>query len=394
MDMISAIGMVASIYDVANKKLGKSTSAKQTLEDAPDLGALYSTEGSMVKLLSEFTVEPLLVISEDAMQNGSVTDKLSTTMLDIFTGYYLQSFNVLNSIYNVEAKTIVNILSTDNGFNTLKRTAISSTVNTAKSSLMNMSKESGITNSFDELLALTNEGALDKLNLDSKANANILSPKSDNGILGNCLLTRNLEINLKLKTPLGGINDIKVPITIRARLVKVSTQNILAVSNPNRTYGNMTTWLDYKAGLSSFWDFVFQTKAVKKYKESRLKGNEFLEIINSRKLSAYSKLAAKNITGYELNYNLIIITENDRFKIEKETGLNILKEKEKDMFLKSVYGLTCAVMDETYEQVSLLTPDIRGISTVSYKEIKNMNNKSNNDMTDLVKAIMSNKSLF
>lgn len=392
MDMISAIGMVASIYDVANKKLGKSTSAKQTLEDAPDLGALYSTEGSMVKLLSEFTVEPLLVISEDAMQNGSITDKLTTTMLDIFTGYYLQSFNVLNNIYNVDAKTIVNVLSTDNGYSTLKRTAISGIKSTINSSIMNMSNETGVSNSFDELLAL--ESALDKLNIENKAAATILSPKNDNGILGNCLLTRNLEIKLSLKTPLGGINAITVPITIRARLVKVSTQNILAVSNPNRKDGNMTTWLDYKAGLSSFWDFVFQTKAVKKYKENRLKGNEFLEIINSRKLSAYSKLAANKITGYELNYNLIIITENDRFKIEKETNLNILKEKEKDAFLKSIFGLTCAVMDETYEQVSILTPDIRGISSISYKEIKNMNNKSNNDMTDLVKAIMSNKSLF
>lgn len=392
MDMISAIGMVASIYDVANKKLGKSTSAKQTLEDAPDLGALYSTEGSMVKLLSEFTVEPLLVISEDAMQNGSITDKLTTTMLDIFTGYYLQSFNVLNNIYNVDAKTIVNVLSTDNGYSTLKRTAINGIKSTINSSIMNMSNETAVSNSFDELLAL--ESALDKLNIENKAAATILSPKNDNGILGNCLLTRNLEIKLSLKTPLGGINAITVPITIRARLVKVSTQNILAVSNPNRKDGNMTTWLDYKAGLSSFWDFVFQTKAVKKYKENRLKGNEFLEIINSRKLSAYSKLAANKITGYELNYNLIIITENDRFKIEKETNLNILKEKEKDAFLKSIFGLTCAVMDETYEQVSILTPDVRGISSISYKEIKNMNNKSNNDMTDLVKAIMSNKSLF
>ena len=392
MDMISAIGMVASIYDVANKKLGKSTSAKQALEDAPDLGALYSTEGSMVKLLSEFTVEPLLVISEDAMQNGSITDKLTTTMLDIFTGYYLQSFNVLNNIYNVDAKTIVNVLSTDNGYSTLKRTAINGIKSTINSSIMNMSNETAVSNSFDELLAL--ESALDKLNIENKAAATILSPKNDNGILGNCLLTRNLEIKLSLKTPLGGINAITVPITIRARLVKVSTQNILAVSNPNRKDGNMTTWLDYKAGLSSFWDFVFQTKAVKKYKENRLKGNEFLEIINSRKLSAYSKLAANKITGYELNYNLIIITENDRFKIEKETNLNILKEKEKDAFLKSIFGLTCAVMDETYEQVSILTPDVRGISSISYKEIKNMNNKSNNDMTDLVKAIMSNKSLF
>ena len=51
-------------------------------------------------------------------------------------------------------------------------------------------------------------------------------------------------------------------------------------------------------------------------------------------------------------------------------------------------------MDETYEQVTLLTPNIRGLSTVSYKEVKGLNNKSNNDMTDFVKALMTNRNLF
>ena len=49
---------------------------------------------------------------------------------------------------------------------------------------------------------------------------------------------------------------------------------------------------------------------------------------------------------------------------------------------------------ELFSMATLLTPNIRGLSTVSYKEVKGLNNKSNNDMTDFVKALMTNRNLF
>lgn len=387
MDMITAIKTVGAIYGAATKAKDMASG----LKDTPDLKGLYNVNGSMINLLGEFIVEPLVVISEDAMQNGSVTEKMTTVLLDTFTGYYLQSFNILNTVYGMDAKSIVTILATDNGFNKLKSTAYSKAIELG---MATVGHESGLSSSFDDLLELTNESGILGLPI-GKGNAS-LTPTKDgsNGILGNAILTRHIDIKISSKTSTNEKIDICFPITIKARLLKVTTQNILEVSNPNRKNGNLTTWLDYKAGLASFWDFVFQNKAVETYKQKRIKGNEFLEIMNSRKLSATAKLITDNKMGFELNYNLVLITENDRAKIERECALNIFREREKDMFLNSIYALSVAVMDETYEQVTMLTPNIRGISTISYKEVKGLNNKSNNDMTDFVKAIMTNKNLF
>lgn len=393
MDIITGVKTVGAIYDIASK----SKSVMQGLKEANDMKGLYNINGSMINLLGEFIVEPLVVISEDALQNGSVTEKMTTILLDTFTGYYLQSFNVLSNVYGMDAKAIVNVLATDNGFNNLKNTAYKNGTALAKDLIAGkdiLSKESGMSNSLSELLELTSESGIGMLS-PGKVNASIMATKDgSNGVLGSAVLTRHIEV--KLKTSDDGKNnfEICIPVTIKARVLKVTTQNILEVSNPNRKNGNLTTWLDYKAGLASFWDFAFQNKAVESYKQKRIKGNEFLEIVNSRKLSATSKLITDNKMGFELNYNLILITENDRAKIERDCSLNIFKEREKDIFLNSIYALTVAVMDETYEQVTVLTPNIRGLSTISYKEVKGLNNKSNNDMTDFVKALMTNKSIF
>lgn len=384
MDMLQVFKTAAGVYEALSKSQKKVGDA---LKDYNSISGLYSLNGNMINLLGEFIVEPLVVVSEDAMQNGSVTEKMVTVLLDTFTGYYLQSFNILSTVYKMDVKTIVSILATDNGYANLKSHAYKGLVNSLK-------VESGISTSLQDLMELTNESGIGRLPTGKTGLAGIQPTKDGaNGILGNGILTRNIEVKLTFKKDNETCN-IVIPITIKARLLKVTTQNILDVSNPNRSNGSLTSWLDYSAGLASFWDFLFQNKAVEKYKEKRIKGNEFLEIMNSRKLSATSKIITNNSMGYELNYNLILITENDRFKIEKECALNIFKEREKDMFLNSVYALTAAVMDETYEQVTILTPNIRGISTVSYKEVKGLNNKSNNDMTDFVKSLLVNKSVF
>lgn len=393
MDIITGIKAAGAIYEVASK----AKNVVAGLKESQDLQGLYNFNGSMINLLGEFIVEPLVVISEDAMQNGSVTEKMTSVMLDTFTGYYLQSFNILNTVYGMDAKSIVTVLATDNGFTKLKSSAYNIAMDIGKDGLRaagSLTTQSGISTSLNDLLELTNESGIGYIPT-GKGNAS-LTPTKDgsNGILGNTILTRHIEVKLSSKTPSGEKIEICIPITIKARLLKVTTQNILEVSNPNRKNGSLTSWLDYKAGLASFWDFVFQNKAVESYKQKRIKGNEFLEIINSRKLSATSKLITDNKMGYELNYNLIIMTENDRVRIERECALNIFKEREKDMFLNSIYALSVAVMDETYEQITMLTPNIRGISTISYKEIKGLNNKSNNDMTDFVKALMTNRNLF
>lgn len=379
MDVGTAAVAISSLLQIMKPepKSGKTLTQAEINQKLKDekLNRLFNVKGNMITLMEDMIVEPLLVISEDAMDSKEY-DKVGNLLLDIFTSYYIQSFNILQDVYGLDSQTIITILGTDNGYNKLMSSAINK--------IKQLTSESGLSSSFDDLLSLDNL---------TTENAKIEDDKK--GILGNSLLTRNIMVTMRAFGDDSGNKDMKItmPITIKARLVKVTLESIVQVSEPNKQFNSLTNWLDVKSGMGTIMDYLFQTSAVKKYKAQRLKGNEFLELISKRKLSAYSKIGPTNLIGFELNYTLLLISSNDKVKLDRILNLNIYKEEQKNDFMNSVYSIACAVIDEPAEMVTFLTPKVRGINSVTFREVKGMGNKKDTDIADILTTIFKNKML-
>lgn len=376
----------------------KNASGLLGSSDLETLKKLFSFNGNMIKLQEEVIVEPLLVISEDAM-NSSVYSQIGNTLLDTFTSNYINSFNLLQDVHGLSGNLILTILGTDNGYGKLASKLVKKGVAAVGNSIVEslLTTESGMSDSYLKLLAL--DGAItvesaattsteNKNNTNKLLGATLVDAKAS--IIGNQMLTR--EVNVKLR-PYGAKSDtyISLPVTIKARLVKVSVDNVVQVSAPNKKFNTLASWLDVKAGISTFADYIFQTSAVKKYKQNRIKGNEFAELITQRKLSAYSKLANINVVGFELNYTLMLISMNDKLMLDRMLTLDIFKEADKNDFMQSTYALATAVVDEASEIVTYLTPKVRGINSITFKELKNVGGKKETDVTDLLQTLFKSK---
>ena len=376
----------------------KNASGLLGSSDLETLKKLFSFNGNMIKLQEEVIVEPLLVISEDAM-NSSVYSQIGNKFLDTFTSNYINSFNLLQDVHGLSGNLILTILGTDNGYGKLASKLIKKGVAAVGNSIVEslLTTESGMSDSYLKLLAL--DGAItvesaatasteNKNNTNKLLGATLVDAKAS--IIGNQMLTR--EVNVKLR-PYGAKSDtyISLPVTIKARLVKVSVDNVVQVSAPNKKFNTLASWLDVKAGISTFADYIFQTSAVKKYKQNRIKGNEFAELITQRKLSAYSKLANINVVGFELNYTLMLISMNDKLMLDRMLTLDIFKEADKNDFMQSTYALATAVVDEASEIVTYLTPKVRGINSITFKELKNVGGKKETDVTDLLQTLFKSK---
>ena len=96
----------------------KNASGLLGSSDLETLKKLFSFNGNMIKLQEEVIVEPLLVISEDAM-NSSVYSQIGNTLLDTFTSNYINSFNLLQDVHGLSGNLILTILGTDNGYGKL-----------------------------------------------------------------------------------------------------------------------------------------------------------------------------------------------------------------------------------------------------------------------------------
>ena len=430
---------VANMQQNKNNFLNENADLIKVL-DANKLNSLFMVNGNMIALKKDVIVEPLLVITESAF-DSKVCEKVGNMFMDVFSTHYSDSFNSLQNVYGLDTQTIITVLGTDNGFNKLKGLAATKLLNVTIDTIADLTKESGLSTSFDELTNLqlslevapekeeddvTHESSLPFVgaNTDHGTRGRIVSDSADivktkDGVLGMGIYERRVilkiraysyggatpdktadSINDAIKKDSAGITgnntgnlNISIPITIKARMLKVTVENIAAVSAPSKKYNTLTTWLDVRAGISSVLDYFLQREAVKKYRKNILKGNEFLKIINERKISAYSKVATTSVVGFELNYSMLIMTQRDKTLLEKYLNLNIFKEDEKNEFMASTYALMGAVLDDSAEMCTFLTPLVRGINSVTYREIGKLGGQKETDVGELLMAMVKSRML-
>ena len=100
-------------------------------------------------------------------------------------------------------------------------------------------------------------------------------------------------------------------------------------------------------------------------------------------MESFNKLVTKEITIFDKNN-----------KIETLVGgyfEKFFKEADKNDFMQSTYALATAVVDEASEIVTYLTPKVRGINSITFKELKNVGGKKETDVTDLLQTLFKSK---
>lgn len=384
--ILTALSTATNIISAVNNT---SFGSKKEVADAilktidSKSNTLINTNGSITKLLSYFIVEPIIIASNNA-KSTEVIEKLAEINTDMFASFYTQAFEILRSIYGQDVETIVNVLSTDSGG--IGRIIM----NVAKKTVSTEDNTDYLADLFD-----TNTITLAIESVDShqpffKVNAKDSKDQPLSGIL-----QRNIEITVTSDTIVEGVkkpHTIIIPITIKTTVLFVGTDSILNMLAPNSTTKTFSYRLDeYRSGAISLADLIFAGDIIKEYKENKLKDKEqLLSIISSRTISANSKLATKDMVGFEKSYNMLIITTDDKVHIDKQMNGDIEEEKYKQKLLEQANGMTCSIISPDYERVTILTRDIRGKIDLSFKTI-NKRKDSGLDITEIMKAMMNGR---
>jgi len=356
------------------------------------MDVLSNVKGDMNELLSQFKVEPLIIVSENA-SHVEVADKVAELSTDIFSAYYLQSFEIINKLYGIDGATTLSLLGTDGGVKQMLKSGGSAIIDSFKT------EDSLDHNHIYKLIgdgALTIESSYkDKSTVDDFK----VSDKYNkmNETLGSAVLQRNLEVTLNMNF----VNDegkeyrhtFKMPLTVRARVIKVKMSSILMhikPKNKDNTFG--MKWLEYQAGLKSLGDLLFSSKLIKEYKNERLRDkDEFLKIMLERKSSSTAKLATHGAAGFERSYNSYIITEEDRIAINRELGGDIYRDRFREQIMSALDGLSINVLDEDSERLITLTRT--GMSDTGFRNISKGKDKGT-DLTELLKAMFNNRPMY
>ena len=369
------LGITSALSAAVNYVFGNDVDTDKVLKNI----ALAKTNGQITKLLSQYIVEPVIISTHSVRDaDPTVFQKLTELNTDIFASFYLQAFRILCDQYGANLNSAINLLSTDNSivFSDVATESDTSYLDM----ILNDTKYLRISVEKEDTKTYENGVKVDD-NLSKFEKSPLYST-----------LTRNIEVSVTIDEKDKKSRTLVIPITIKAHIMLCGIDGILNMLAPNKVDKSFSYRLDeYKAGAISLSELIFAGDLIKKYKENRIKDKEgLLEVVNERSINSSARVINNGIRGFEANYNMLMVTSNEKIKLDKHVMGDITKEKQKQDLLSQAHAINISIVDEDYERVTMLTKDIRGMSTIGFKSLTKRKADSGN-YDELIKSLMVSK---
>lgn len=421
MASVFSFGTALSTVSTILQKMtsGAPIDQKELVKEVNKKYDLITSNGSITKLLSDYIVEPVILATHDARQSTAF-DPTAQIATDLFTAFYLQAFQILTGQMDIDARTAVTLLSSDSStpLNVIKDTAlkhvfdnpnIGSILGDGEASTESFNYTKFLMDPKNKFLKVSISLEADKDEeeeeeptepepgtvLGSSINREIVKDLDQHPLYG--LLTRVLNVKLEIQGDASRNltnRTIVIPIIIKAHVIIVNGNEIVNALIPNNRKKSFSYRLDeWRAGSITLSDLLFCSDLIKEYKDVKKKDkNNIINLITGRNLSANLNAARTGAKGFEANYNMLVISSDDKLKIDKAVGGDIYKENYKQSFLTEMHALSCAVLDNDYERMTMVTKDIRGTSDIGFKQLeKRKANQSQQDLTKMMQMMMMNK---
>lgn len=378
------LGITSAVSAAINYIWGDDVNTDKILKNV----ALAKTNGQITKLLSQYIVEPVIISTHSVRDaDPDVFQRLTELNTDIFASFYLQAFRILCDQYGANLNSAVNLLSTDNSI------VFSDVATEADTSYLDMilNDTKYVRISTEKKDILDNILSDNRTQKDHKIGVDESLSKFEKSPLYS-MLTRNIEVSVTVDEKGKNARTLVIPITIKAHIMLCGIDSLLNMLAPNKVDKSFSYRLDeYRAGAISLSELIFCGDLIKKYKDNKIRDKEgLLNVVNERSINASARVINNGIRGFEANYNMLMVTANEKVRLDKHVVGDIYKEKHKQDLLNQAHAINISVVDEDYERVIMLTKDIRGSSNVGFKQLKKRKADSGN-YDELIKALMVSK---
>lgn len=323
---------------------------------------LYTANGNIVKLVNSLSVEPIIITTEAARRSPAYKSAVNM-MLDIFSGYYLQAFQIMTELHGLDAKLAISLLNNRNNSYISKQNYLSDLLNT----------ESFLISKEDD---------------DKKAKY------LDNDIRS-WYEQRTLEVSIDVKDSNGKNMVVTIPIIIRAQVVETDIKSIMNFMQPTTTHDKsfLARFREWRSGGISLMDLIFVQDLRAEYRKNKIQDkDDMLNIVNNRMLTSYTKKLSSGIKGFEGLYNMLLIHESDTRELNNFIKGDITKPKFKEDLLKAASSILYCSLNDDYERAAFFITDTQVETVVPFKKLdKKAGKNSSDDMVEIVKAILAGR---
>lgn len=387
-NMVGLLGSLATLYDRLNGRKDGSTVGEVlgsvNLDNASV--SLATAGGNMINFLSPYIVEPTIFVSRNANNRNDISSIIEHTV-DVYAAFYVQTFKVLNNVYDLETSQTLNILSN-------KKFDME-----AMDNLSMMDLES-----FKSLPNLRVAKSKDLEAIEVSLDKSVSTAKED-GVLGSKTIIRQIELvmNSNFKASKNGEVTKEDKLTTTITIIIKANVNIVDLdtisdSVEHRASNNsfFRRLLQWRVGIISTRDLLLAGDLVDSYKKGALSKENFGKSLDK---SASNHINIQSLLDKRVGLNKVvfsyILTDDELELLGKRMGYNISKGSDKTDMMNALLALNITSINEDREMVSVYINGISGMTPTPIKKLSKSGSKDGGDAIEmLASALMSNKSVF
>lgn len=357
--------------------------AVQTVADVVNMvkkGTNYYSTNSLAEVSKLTRVEPLTILSKDLLNLEYMPD-VQSTLLNIFSAYYLQAVNIMTKVHDIEVIRLLDRLNPDRDATGFLLSEGMTKRGEEKVSLLSLE-------SYKHSLPMSGVG---KVGLEDEKN-----PLNDvsNLAVGKML---NVKIGFNIGPEESGKGDkhndqdVNLQIAVRLAATVVPDATILHLlsfkTEDNSFIERFHAWRSGRIGFIK--DLIFTQDLIDEWKRASIGDNTdtVQEIIRRVNNSKSYGLLTQNPSLVSAS-NLFVISEQTAREVEMKLGGKLSNVKIRQKAFDNTYAMIIAVVDREYERVTFYTRGTVAATDVSIKEIKAANKGSKGpDIGDMLRAM-------
>jgi hypothetical protein len=336
---------------------------------------------SLAEVTKIARVEPLTIISKDCLQLEYLPDVLQS-MVNIFTGYYLQAIALQTKIDNVNIRKVLDRLNPDRdflmpSFESFKDIQTISIEN-YKFKLPKPGMEAFEVSESSKLERELPDPAFSTGDA-SKDSYKVLSEMT------NLAVGKMIEVTIQ-----SGEQKVKIPVKINlapAQLTNQSIVHILALKTEDNSI--VERFHKWRSGRIDFIkDLIFCQDLIDEHKRALMKdeGGVYTEII--KRANNAKKFGALTVNPSLVSAsNIFVISETVAREVEQKLGGKLSNPRVRQLAFENTYAMIIAVIDRDFERVTFYHRGIAAPTDVSIRDIKSSNKTKGPDIMDVLKSL-------
>lgn len=336
-------------------------------------GVSFTTTNSYMDITKLTRVEPLVAVSRDLLPVTELTSNLMPVLLNMFSGYYLQSLETMTKLRDVEVLRTLDRLNPDRD-----ETAW----------LLQNEDASQYVDNYKYRLPVRASIALE-----AKAPAEIVAEISNLSV--GKLLNVELEVpNVSKDGEVDGNRTVSLHINVRLLVKPAGVDTLTYITTSSKNDGFIERFHKWRAGeIEMVQDLVLCRDLVRARKRAMLQDDSGIlnEVLRRNTNAKRFGLLTRNPSMAAAS-SIFVISDAVATQIEKKYGGRLAKSKKvRDMVFDSTYAMILVVVDRDYETVTFYFDGSDESSTVTWSQLKSAGKDAKGpDIADIMRAMQNN----